>query len=306
MKRFWGTLTAIILLSGGLNTVQVCAESEAVEYNTVHITEEFQGPDSVFRIDADQKTPQISVYTGTLFFSDIGIDQGKRLYGDPEKWEVSDFVNEGECYRYQKEDIYVMLNPERHGFYYEVLNESRDLPDEEKVTEAEARALVNQAVDSLGIQAQVIGRFGEETDPDGVYSYALGGMIEGMPVASMSLPYPNGSVEISGDHYSYVGFVYYMVPGEKSEAELLDFTEIMEKVQVYAEAGFITLPENNEPICSVSLEYYVENTVDGLRFYPVWNFCVKSIAGTPVMLGRDRDDLFYINALDGMLVKSAL
>lgn len=174
------------------------------------------------------------------------------------------------------------------------------------LTEPEALCMAEDAVNILGINAEVVGRFAGETDPEGIYSYILGGTIHALPVASMSDIYSNGSVEITGSQYSYVGYSRHYTPEEQTEAELLDFAEILEKVEIYAKAGFIRLPKNGSPVSEISLEYYVENTADGMIFYPVWNFRVSSILNSPMLLGRDTDDLFYIDAVNGMLVKSAL
>ena len=197
-----------------------------------------------------------------------------------------------------------MSYPENHAFYFEDINGLQEVAEEEQISAEEALRMAEEAVQTLNITAEVLGRFESDEDPSGVYTYILGGVINGLPVASLSDIYSNGSVEITGNKYSYVSYIRNYLPEEQKETELLDFSEILERVHTYIDAGYITLPEENSFISDITFSYYVEKISDGLIFYPVWNFQIPPVAQSAFMLGHDTDDLFYINAIDGMLVKT--
>lgn len=266
-----------------------------------HITEKYG---EHFRINADRSLPPEKVFTGNVTYSDVSFENGKKLYGEPEQWTFSDFLKDGEALKYGTENIYLMSYPENHAFYFENINNEQEIPEEEQISAQEALRMAEAAVQTLNINAEVIGRYESDVDPAGLHTYILGGVINGLPVAGLSDIYSNGSVEIAGNQYSYVSYIRNYVPEEQKEAELLDFSEILERVRTYINAGYITLPNDNSCISDISLSYYVEKTSDGMIFYPVWNFQIPPIAQSALMLGRDTDDLFYINAIDGMLVKT--
>lgn len=271
-----------------------------------HITEEYEAPENFLKIDADILEIPETVYTGTLSFVDVPLEKAKELYDDPEKWKESDFLQDADCIEYgDVEELFAYTIPENHLFSLEAAANAVEVPETERITEEEAEAMAENALETMGVKAKVLGRFAEDSDPDGVYSYKFGGMIENARVASSSSVWSQGSVEITGDKFSYVYYSCNYEPKEKTEAELLGFDEILEKVQTYAKAGFIGVPDNGLPVTRISLEYYVEQGKDDLEFHPVWNFQVAYITGdAPWLLGKDMDDLFYIDAQTGMLVQT--
>lgn len=308
---FYCTIFLSTFVTYGMSyDVPIYAESKQnnpTVYNVpAHITEEYEAPETSMKIDADiLKIPE-TVYTGTLSFMDVPLEKAKELYGDPEKWKESDFLQDADCMEYRDaEEVLAYTMTENHFFSLEGSNGTVEIPETERITEEEAEIMAESAIDTMGVKAEVLGRFAQDSDPDGMYSYKFGGMIENALVASSSSVWSQGSVEITGDKFSYVYYSCNYEPKEKTEVELLDFDEILEKVQTYAKAGFIGVPDNGLPVTRISLEYYVEHGKNDLEFRPIWNFQVAYIADdAPWLMGKDMDDLFYIDAQTGMLVQT--
>lgn len=312
MKKLikWTLTAAILFTLCEINMTYPKAESRidsgSSTQRSEHISETYKRHKKELIIDADKIIPPDKVYTGTVIFSDISLEQGKKLYGDIQLWTPSDFLKEGETLKYGDENIYLMADPENHTFYFEDMNETKNVPESKRISQQDAHSMTSQAISDLNINAKIIGPYYSETEPEGIHTYILGGEINGLPVASMSSVYSNGSVEITGNQFTYFSYSRHYTPEQQEIVELLDFSEILKKVRTYIEAGFIDFPAGDSYVSIISLEYYVDHTSDGLNFYPVWNFQIPSADGITIMLGRSTNDLFYINAVDGMLVKTML
>lgn len=125
MKKYiqWYTAAVTALVICAVNCSNIMAENNTdikeKAYSSEHITEEYEGDDGSLCIDADLNIPSETIYTGTLTFSDISFEQGKKLYGDSEKWVSSDFLKDGESMEYGDTGVFLMRNPESHVFYLE-------------------------------------------------------------------------------------------------------------------------------------------------------------------------------------------
>lgn len=298
--KLFQTIILVLAIGTAYFQYSVCADEKEVE----RIVEEYEGPEGILKIDAEKMLQPDEIYTGEVVFLDVSFSDGKKLYGDFEKWRPSDLWKDGEALEYGNSNIYLMSIPEEHVFYFENMNDAKEIAESEQISENEAYTMAQEAISVLKLHAGVIGEYKTESEPEGIYTYILGGEIQGLPVAALSDIYSNGSVEISGNQYTYISYSRHYIPENQIKTEILDFSQILEKVQTYIESGYITLPKEDSFISKISLVYYVENTADGMRFYPVWNFQIPPVADHAFMLGRDTDDLFYIDANSGMLVKT--
>ena len=268
-----------------------------------HITDVYKGIENDLEIDADVEDVIYPVFTGTLSYKDISLEKGKKIYGDEDGWHSSDFIKEEGVIQYKEENIFLMVDKTNHSISFDNANTLSEIPKEEKLSSNSAFNMALKAISLLGLNAEIMGEFTMDTDPEGVYSYSLRGMIDEIPIAMMTSEASQGSIEITGNKYSYAHFRYNYIVDDRKEVTLLEFSKILEKVKMYVNAGYIEMPESGQPVCAISLEYFVENTKNGIIFYPIWNFQVPSIYGIPMLLGKDTDDYFYIDARDGMLVK---
>ena len=287
---------------------QVCIGSVYGSENEFlsHVTKEVEGKEGSLFIDAEVDPVPGEVYAGSLIFEDIPLETGKKLYGDPEKWADTDFYQDAEGYEYEGKDHFLLYSqPENHFFSLDTPLARMPVPEAQKLNEEEARRKAEELPEILGINAKVLGLFGEEEDPEGVYSYMYGGTINDTLVAAMSPVWSKGSVEITGNEYSYMFYSCHYVPAEMNKVEVMAFSEILEKAALYAKAGFVRKPASGMPVTRISLQYYVEDRGNGLEYYPVWNFQVPYLLGaSPMIMGKETDDLFYIDAQTGMLVKA--
>ena len=304
MKQFPQFLTKPILFFAVIATVSCgasIANADSKDYDLPeHITEVYNGKEGEFRIDADVEVISSDVYTGTVIFSDISLEKGKLLYGDIEKWEITDEIKDAEALKYNNENIYLYKLNDTHQFYFDTPN---NVPADYDIGIAAANNLATEAVNLLELNAEIQGPVAEYDDPKGIYSYVLRGKIQDIPTVYMSEVPSIGSLEITGQNYSYLQYGNNLHIENQEKAELLDFEEILDKAQLYAEAGYIKIPDHMS-ITNISLGYYIELTSEQPRFFPVWNFQVPSlIDGSRFMWGQNADDLFYINAVTGVLVK---
>lgn len=265
-----------------------------------HIKETYQGKEGEFCIDADVEKIPGSIYTGNITFSDISLEKGKLLYGDVEKWESTDQLKDAEAFQYNQEDIFLYKLHDTSQFYFDTPD---NLQADCDIGEEHAKIMAEEAVSLLEINAEIQGPVAQYEDPEGIYSYMLRGKIQDIPTVYMSEIPSIGSIEITGAHYSYLQYGNNLQPENLKAAELLEFDEILDKVQLYAKAGYIQIPDEMS-ITNISLGYYIESSADSPRFFPVWNFQVPSLTeDEPFMWGQEADDLFYIDAVTGVLVK---
>lgn len=304
MKQFSQFLPKLILFFAVIATISCgvsIANADSKGYDLPeHITEVYKGKEGEFGIDADVEVISGDVYTGTVIFSDISLEKGKLLYGDIEKWKFTDEIKDAQALKYDKEKIYLYKLNDTHQFYFDTPD---NIPANHDIGEEAANKLATEAVNLLELNAEIQGPVAEYNDPKGIYSYVLRGKIQNMPIVYMSEVPSIGSLEITGQAYSYLQYGNNLHIENQEKAELLDFKEILDKVQLYAEAGYIKIPDHMF-ITNISLGYYIELTSENPRFFPVWNFQVPSlIDGSRFMWGQNADDLFYINAVTGVLVK---
>ena len=92
---------------------------------------------------------------------------------------------------------------------------------------------------------------------------------------------------------------------------MLPMEEIMKSVEQYVKEGQIGLfteqdtAEETEsttiPVTKICLEYYIDETADGITYRPVWSFrCPYQWKDSP-----DEQELFYIDGETGALIRDA-
>ena len=92
---------------------------------------------------------------------------------------------------------------------------------------------------------------------------------------------------------------------------MLPMEEIMKSVEQYVKEGKIGLftePDTAEetesttiPVTKICLEYYIDETADGITYRPVWSFrCPYQWKDSP-----DEQELFYIDGETGALIRDA-
>ena len=98
---------------------------------------------------------------------------------------------------------------------------------------------------------------------------------------------------------------------EKESVTMLPMEEIMKSVEQYVKDGEIGLfTEQNDtgetestsiPVTKICLEYYIDETAEGIVYRPVWSFhCPYQWKDSP-----DEQELFYIDGETGALIRDA-
>ena len=98
---------------------------------------------------------------------------------------------------------------------------------------------------------------------------------------------------------------------EEESVTMLPMEEIMKSVEQYVKDGKIGLfTEQNDtgetestsiPVTKICLEYYIDETAEGIVYRPVWSFhCPYQWKDSP-----DEQELFYIDGETGALIRDA-
>ena len=115
---------------------------------------------------------------------------------------------------------------------------------------------------------------------------------------------------------AWAGDCYFNIPSplqvkEEEAVTLLSMEEIMKSVGQYVKEGKIGLFTEQDtaeeaesttiPVTKICLEYYIDETADGITYRPVWSFrCPYQWKDSP-----DEQELFYIDGETGALIRDA-
>lgn len=137
-------------------------------------------------------------------------------------------------------------------------------------------------------------------------------LLNGIPVGGLS---QHGYLETAGfgpapeDCYFNIPIPLQLKVEET--VTMLPMEEIMKSVEQYVKEGKIGLfteqdtAEETEfttiPVTKICLEYYIDETADGITYRPVWSFrCPYQWKDSP-----DEQELFYIDGETGALIRDA-
>ena len=127
-------LAICILTATWQQEIMGLAQSEFPE----QVVKEYEGKKGKFCMNAKLEEIPEKVYEGILDFSDITLEDGKKLYGNPELWKESDFIKDAKALEYGEEKTYLISMPENHYISLETPKGMNEIPNTEKLTEEEA------------------------------------------------------------------------------------------------------------------------------------------------------------------------
>lgn len=304
-------LIAIIILSMSLK--RVTAAGNVVESKgIVEIIADYECKTGVLSIDAKVEENLSDWKKGTLNSTDISADKLKYLYGEPEKWNKVELLDEPEYWKYGSDPIYVKSNEGNISFDNEMFlhniqkDESTDydIHSEKKALETASDILKN-----LGISAKATGvvkRKQKEMDGE-YYPLRLVGMLDGKEIAALTegnqLFLTNlGELEFLNGKLVSLNFHNLFKTEREEEANLLPVDKILGNVMDYAKNGWLAPTGDEQKITEIKLQYYVDWKENHIEFYPVWVFFVPNYNDRGI-LGTGLEGYFYIDAQTGELLQ---
>lgn len=276
------------------NTEPPVSDAKAViEEN--HVTASFAGKDGVLSIDAVINRGAVPAQKGTIEDAPLSEADIMALFGDSEGWEPGlEQTEEIQSWKNEAQSLYASWDRERKLISFESKAEAAgEITDDMK-----GLARWNEILEKAGLEGIT------ELNPkfvgmlENVNYYMTQFSLEGIPVAQWSQRFYNGSMQLEhGELVSYTIPTPFQVK-TREEASLLSLEEIMVSINAYMQAGKIMLPQENNLVTEINLEYYIDETAQGTVYRPVWNFQVES--WTEEIPGPDV--LFYIDGETGALV----
>ena len=186
----------------------------------------------------------------------------------------------------------------------------KDLGALENNTEGELN-IINQLLSKANLTGTSV-RKSISNMTEGYDYYDTEILLNGIPVGGLS---QHGYLETAGfgpapeDCYFNIPIPLQLKVEET--VTMLPMEEIMKSVEQYVKEGQIGLfteqdtAEETEsttiPVTKICLEYYIDETADGITYRPVWSFrCPYQWKDSP-----DEQELFYIDGETGALIRDA-
>ena len=187
----------------------------------------------------------------------------------------------------------------------------KDLGSLGKNTEDEELNIINQLLS----RANLIGTSVRKSISDmevGYDYYDTEILLNGVLVGGLSQHYYRGNTGFGPElEDCYFNMPIPLQVKEEESVTMLPMEEILKSVEQYVKDGKIVFfTEQNDtgetesttiPVTKICLEYYIDETAEGIVYRPVWSFrCPYQWKDSP-----DEQELFYIDGETGALIRDA-
>ena len=187
----------------------------------------------------------------------------------------------------------------------------KDLGSLEKNTEDEELNIINQLLSRANLTGTSVRKSISDME-EGYDYYEMEILLNGVSVGGLSQHYYQGSAGFGPEAEDcYFNIPTLLQVKEEEAVTMLPMEEILKSVEQYVKDGKIGLfTEQNDtgetesttiPVTKICLEYYIDETAEGIVYRPVWSFrCPYQWKDSP-----DEQELFYIDGETGALIRDA-
>ena len=280
-------------------------ETAVLQVKESHVTASLPGKSGTLTIEADITGSTTDVSKGILEKRSVSEEEICSWFGGEDGWEKSETDETG--WENKEKGLQLFISDGR--IQCDGLSE-KDLGALENNTEGELN-IINQLLSKANLTGTSV-RKSISNMTEGYDYYDTEILLNGIPVGGLS---QHGYLGTAGfgpapeDCYFNIPIPLQLKVEET--VTMLPMEEIMKSVEQYVKEGKIGLfteqdtAEETEsttiPVTKICLEYYIDETADGITYRPVWSFrCPYQWKDSP-----DEQELFYIDGETGALIRDA-
>ena len=281
------------------------SETTVLQVKESHVTASLPGKSGTLTIEADITGSTTDVSKGILEKYSVSEEEICSWFGGEDGWEKSETDETG--WENKEKGLQLFISDGR--IQCDGLSE-KDLGALENNTEGELN-IINQLLSKANLTGTSV-RKSISNMTEGYDYYDTEILLNGIPVGGLS---QHGYLGTAGfgpapeDCYFNIPIPLQLKVEET--VTMLPMEEIMKSVEQYVKEGKIGLfteqdtAEETEsttiPVTKICLEYYIDETADGITYRPVWSFrCPYQWKDSP-----DEQELFYIDGETGALIRDA-
>lgn len=282
------------------------SEKTVLQVNESHVTASLPGKSGTLTIEADIIGSISDISKGILEKCNISEGEICSWFGGKDGWEKS--VTDETVWENKEKGLLLYVSDGM--IQCDGLSE-KDLGPLEKNMKDEELNIINQLLSRANLTGTSVGKSISNME-EGYDYYDMEILLNGVSVGGLSQHYYQGSAGFGPEPED----CYFNIPiplqvKEEEAVTMLPMEEILKSVEQYVKDGKIGFfTEQNDtgetesttiPVTKICLEYYIDETAEGIVYRPVWSFrCPYQWKDSP-----DEQELFYIDGETGALIRDA-
>ena len=281
-------------------------ETAVLQVKESHVTASLPGKSGTLTIEADITGSTTDVSKGILEKCNVSEEEIRAWFGGEDGWEKS--KTDEMVWENKEKGLQIFISDGR--IQCDGLSE-KNLGDLGNNTEEEELNIINQLLSRANLTGTSVKKsISNMTEGYDYYDTEI--LLNGIPAGGLSQHGYLGKAGFGPEP----GDCYFNIPSplhvkEEEAVTLLSMEEIMKSVEQYVKEGKIGLFTEQDtaeeaesttiPVTKICLEYYIDETAEGITYRPVWSFrCPYQWKDSP-----DEQELFYIDGETGALIRDA-
>ena len=281
-------------------------ETAVLQVKESHVTASLPGKSGTLTIEADITGSTTDVSKGILEKYSVSEEEICSWFGGGDGWEKS--KTDKMVWENKEKGLQIFISDGR--IQCDGLSE-KNLGDLGNNTEEEELNIINQLLSRANLTGTSVKKsISNMTEGYDYYDTEI--LLNGIPAGGLSQHGYLGKAGFGPEP----GDCYFNIPSplqvkEEEAVTLLSMEEIMKSVGQYVKEGKIGLFTEQDtaeeaesttiPVTKICLEYYIDETAEGITYRPVWSFrCPYQWKDSP-----DEQELFYIDGETGVLIRDA-
>ena len=282
------------------------SEKTVLQVKESHVTASLPGKSGTLTIEADIIGSTSDVSKGILEKCNVSEEEIRSWFGGKDGWEKS--VTDEMVWENKEKGLQLFVSDGM--IQCDGLSE-KDLGSLGKNTEDEELNIINQLLSSANLTGTSVRKSISDMEVGYDY-YDTEILLNGVLVGGLSQHYYRGNTGFGPElEDCYFNMPIPLQVKEEESVTMLPMEEIMKSVEQYVKDGKIGFfTEQNDtgetesttiPVTKICLEYYIDETAEGIVYRPVWSFrCPYQWKDSP-----DEQELFYIDGETGALIRDA-
>ena len=282
------------------------SETTVLQVKESHVTASLPGKSGTLTIEADIIGSTSDVSKGILEKCNVSEEEIRSWFGGKDGWEKS--VTDEMVWENKEKGLQLFVSDGM--IQCDGLSE-KDLGSLGKNTEDEELNIINQLLSRANLTGTSVRKSISDMEVGYDY-YDTEILLNGVLVGGLSQHYYRGNTGFGPElEDCYFNMPIPLQVKEEESVTMLPMEEIMKSVEQYVKDGEIGLfTEQNDtgetesttiPVTKICLEYYIDETAEGIVYRPVWSFrCPYQWKDSP-----DEQELFYIDGETGALIRDA-
>ena len=282
------------------------SETTVLQVKESHVTASLPGKSGTLTIEADIIGSTSDVSKGILEKCNVSEEEIRSWFGGKDGWEKS--VTDEMVWENKEKGLQLFVSDGM--IQCDGLSE-KDLGSLGKSTEDEELNIINQLLSRANLTGTSVRKLISDMEVGYDY-YDTEILLNGVLVGGLSQHYYRGNTGFGPElEDCYFNMPIPLQVKEEESVTMLPMEEIMKSVEQYVKDGKIGFfTEQNDtgetesttiPVTKICLEYYIDETAEGIVYRPVWSFrCPYQWKDSP-----DEQELFYIDGETGALIRDA-